>query len=255
MSSSIWTQCGARANLRRLEGRAWRVVEGQHVVATRKLVDTLDEQAILERLIETSKPPVRQAPGDARRLHYLLATPFRSPPLRHGSRFGTRAEPSLWYGSTRPRPAFAETAYYRLLFLDGTTARLEPLGAELSLFRVPLRTSRGVDLTRDPFTRFEKRIASPTDYAATQRLGSEMRRDGVEAFRFPSARDVRGGANVALFTPKAFAAANPDEPEAWHMVASRDRVEFTKRDFFKPRAWVFPRADFEVDGRLPAPAL
>ena len=64
-----------------------------------------------------------------------------------------------------------------------------------------------------------------------------------------------GGANVALFTPTAFAAANPDEPEAWHMVASRERVEFTKRDFFKPRAWVFPRSDFEVDGRLPAPAL
>lgn len=255
MPSSIWTQCGARANLRRLGGRAWRVVEGQHVVATRKLVDSLDEQAILERLIESSKPPFRAVARAPRRLHYLLATPFRYPPLEHGSRFGTRAEPSLWYGSTRPRPAFAETAYYRLLFLDGTTARLEPFGAELSLFRVPLRTSRGVDLTREPFAPFKKAIASPTDYVVTQQLGREMREDGVEAFRYPSARDARGGTNVALFTPAAFAAPNPDEPEAWHMVASKERVEFTKRDFFKPRAWVFPRSDFEVGGRLPAPAL
>jgi hypothetical protein len=255
MSSSIWTRCGARANLRRLGGRAWRVVEGQHVVATRKLVDSLDEQAILERLIESSKPPLRPEARKAPPLHYLLATPFRYPPLRHGSRFGTRAEPSLWYGSTRPRSAFAETAYYRLLFLDGTTATLEPLSAELSLFRVPLRTSRGVDLTREPFTRFRERIASPTDYEATQQLGREMRDDGVEAFRYPSARDVRGGTNVALFTRAAFAAPRPDEPEAWHMVTSRERVELTKRDFFKPRALVFPRSDFEVDGRLPAPAV
>jgi len=255
MSSSIWTRCGARANVRRLGGRAWRVVEGQHVVSTRKLVDSLEEQTVLERLIEGSKPALREAGNRPRRLHYLLATPFRYPPLRHGSRFGTRAEPSLWYGSTRPRPAFAETAYYRLLFLDGTTATLEPFAAELSLFRVPLRTSRGVDLVREPFDRFKDRIASPTDYAAAQRLGREMREDGVEAFRYPSARDVEGGTHVALFTPAAFAATRPEEPEAWHLVASRERVEVTKRDFFKPRAWVFPRSDFAVDGRLPAPAL
>jgi hypothetical protein len=230
------------------------VVEGQHVVATRKLVDSLDEQAILERLIESSKPTPTPG-GEARRLHYLLATPFRYPPLKHGSRFGTRAEPSLWYGATRPRPAFAETAYYRLLFLDGTEASISPLSAELSLFRVPVRTSRGVDLTREPFTRLREQIASPTDYAATQRLGREMRQDGVEVFRYPSARDVKGGTNVGLFTPAAFAAPNPDDPEAWHMVATEDRVEFTKRDFFKPRAWIFPRSDFEIDGRLPAPAL
>jgi hypothetical protein len=218
-------------------------------------VDSLDEQAILERLIESSKPPPRPSADEARRLHYLLATPFRYPPLKHGSRFGTRAEPSLWYGSTRPRPAFAETAYYRLVFLDGSTAELEPLGAELSLFRATVRTSRGVDLTREPFTRYREQIASPTDYAATQRLGHEMREDGVEVFRYPSARDVRGGINVALFTPSAFTSPNPEEPEAWHMVATKERVEFTKRDFFKPKAWVFPRSDFEVDSRLPTPAL
>jgi hypothetical protein len=255
MSSSIWTRCGARANVRRLGGRAWRVVEGQHVVSTRKLVDSLDEQTVLEGLIEGSKPPPRPPAARHRRLHYLLLTPFRYPPLRHGSRFGTRAEPSLWYGATRPRPAFAETAYYRLLFLEGTAATLEPLVAELSLFRVPLRTGRGIDLVREPFARFKSRIASPTDYDACQRLGREMREAGVEAFRYPSARDAEGGTNVALFTPSAFAATQPDEVEAWHLVASRERIEVAKRDFFKPRAWVFPRSDFEIDGRLPAPAL
>ena len=253
MSSSIWTRCGARANLRRLGGRAWRVVEAQHVVSTRKLVDSLEEQELLELLLEASKPPLPDEPEFAR-LHYLLATPFRYPPLRHGSRFGTRTERSLWYGSALPRTAFAEAAYYRLLFVEGTTADLGVVTVEQSLFHVPLRTSNGVDLTRPPFDRQRKTIASPSSYRATQTLGRAMREDGVHALRYPSARDVKAGANLALFTPRAFAAAKPSVPEPWHCVATQERVEFTKKDVFEKKAFTYPRQDFVVDGRLPAPA-
>ncbi|MCP3981549.1 MAG: RES family NAD+ phosphorylase [bacterium] len=229
------------------------MVEGQHVVATRKLVDSAEDHEILERLIEGSKPPL-PSDIDGNGLHYLLTTPFRYPPLSHGSRFATRHEPSLWYGSARPRTAFAETAYYRLLFLEGTAAEIEPVSVELSLFRVSLRTSRGVDLTRAPFDALRHVIASPIDYGPPQRLGREMRADGVAAFRFPSARDREGGINLAVVTPDVFAVARPDVPQAWHCVATRERVELTKRDFFDKRTLVFPRVDFEVGGRLPAPA-
>ena len=253
MSSSIWTRCGARANLRRLGGKARRVVEGQHVVSTRKLVDSIEEHEILEELIDRSKPPLPDDP-EFRGLHYLLATPFRYPPLRHGSRFATRTERSLWYGSRQPRTAFAETAYYRLLFLEGTTADLGPVAVELSLFHVEFRTSRGVNLTRPPFDRYRGVIASPDSYHETQALGRAMRSDGVEAFRYRSARDVHGGENVALFGPAPFVAKLPSVPEIWHCVASKPRVEFSKKDIFDKRTLVFPRADFEVNGRLPAPA-
>lgn len=57
------------------------MVESQEQVATLQLVDTLEEQALLEELLESSKPPV---PADAEPLHYLLKTPFRYPPLRWG---------------------------------------------------------------------------------------------------------------------------------------------------------------------------
>ena len=255
MSRNISTRFAEKASgiVRRLGGKAWRVVEAQHVISTRKLVDSAEEQEILERTIEDAKPPFPDTDG-FRGLHYLLTTPFRYPPLGHGSRFGTRTEPSLWYGSARPRTAFAETAYYRLLFLEGTTADIEPVTVELSLFHVAVRTSRGVDLTRPPFDSQRAVIASPVSYEATQRLGSSMRASGVEAFRYPSARDVKGGKNLALFTPRAFAAKVPAVPETWYCVATSERVELTKMDVFEQRRLVFPRGDFEVAGKLPQPA-
>ena len=85
-------------------------------------------------------------------------------------------------------------------------------------------------------------------------LGRAMREDGVHGFRYPSARDVKTGSNLALFTPRAFAAVKPSVPETWHSVATRERVEFTKKDVFEKRAFTYPRRDFEVDGQLPAPA-
>jgi len=72
------------------------MVEAQHVTSTRKLVDSDEEQQILEKEIDHVKPTL---PDDAefRGIHYLLSTPFRYPPLSHGSRFGTRHERSLWH--------------------------------------------------------------------------------------------------------------------------------------------------------------
>ena len=223
------------------------------MVSTRKLVDSMEEQALLEDLLETSKPPLPQG-EEFRGLHYLLFTPFRYPPLPHGSRFGSRAERAIWYGSAHPRTAFAETAYYRLLFLEGTTANLDPLEVELTLFQVTIRTSRGVDLTRAPFAEYCRAIASPVDYTAAQQLGREMRDDDVQAFRYPSARDRTGGANLGLFTAAAFGCKRPVKVESWHCVATRPLVEVTKKDVFERKALAFPRNDFLVEGRLPSPA-
>jgi hypothetical protein len=254
VAKGIWERCRSRTRTRRISGKAWRVVEGQHVVSTRKLVDSREEQEILEKLIDERKPPLPDAPGFAG-LHYLLSTPFRYPPLLHGSRFGTRNEPALWYGSTRVRTALAETAYYRLLFLEGTEADLGPLVLELTAFRVQYRTSRGVDLCRDPFERYRSTLAAPDDYEQAQRLGAAMRDAGVEAFRYPSARDTEEGVNVGLFSPRAFASKLPEKPQGWSAVLTREAVEFVNKDFIHRRAHRFPREQFEVDGRLPAPAI
>ncbi len=236
------------------------MVEGQHVVSTRKLVASDAEQQLLEELIDRAKPPAPTEPECAG-LHYLLTTPFRYPPLRHGSRFGRRSERGLWYGAASRSTVFAETAYYRLLFLAGTIATLPPVLVDLSAFTVPLRTNRGVDLTAEAFAAHRDEISSPSRYEASQALGTEMRAAGVEAFRYRSARDAEGGSNLALFTPAAFAARRPTAFETWLCVTGRDGVEFTRRDLARPRGrrtretLGFPRAQFLVAGELPAPAL
>jgi hypothetical protein len=246
MSSSIWTRCAGASERRPLRVDAWRVVEAQHQVSTRKLVDTAEEQALLEELIDRVKPPDPTAGA----IHYLVFTPFRYPPLRHGSRFGTRRERGIWYGSESRHTALTEVAYYRLLFLDGSSAALEPLSVELTAIRARARTQRGIDLTKPPFESHRRAIASPASYAASQALGAAMRADGVEVFRYPSARDS-GGVNVGIFAPSAFGRAAPRDLENWRCTADRSRVEFVKRDYFERATLSLAREQFLVDGALP----
>ncbi len=250
MSSSIWTRCAGDSELRPLRLSPWRVVEAQHQLSTRKLVDSADEQALLEELIDGVKPP--DLTGG--RLHYLLFTPFRYPPLPHGSRFGGRRERGIWYGSMDRRAVFAEVAYYRLLFLEGTRASLGTVETPLTAFTAAVRTARGIDLAAPPFDAHRRAIASPRSYASCQALGTAMRVAGVEAFTYPSARDAEGGINVGVFAPSVFGSAKPKSFETWHCFASRELVEVTPSGYFKRDTFAFPRAQFLVQGILPSPA-
>jgi hypothetical protein len=252
MSSSIWTQCAGSSRIRPLAVAPWRIVEAQHLVSTRKLVDSDAEQAVLEETLEAHKPALADG---SRPLHYLLFTPFRYPPLRYGSRFGSRWERGLWYGAEDQRAAFSEVAYYRLLFLEGTAAELRLVQTDLTAFRVPVKTKRGIDLTRAPFTGWLEDLTSKTSYAATQPLGTAMRDAGVEAFRYRSARDAADGLNIGVLAPRAFAARRPRDLQTWHASATRESVEVSRRDYFVRESFRFPRAQFLVEGNLPRPAV
>ena len=91
-----WAACLAQVKPHPISGTLLRLVESQEQVATNQLVSSLERQAVLEGLLEATKPRLRVG---TEHLHYLLATPFRYPPLKHGSRFGTRSAPSLFYGA------------------------------------------------------------------------------------------------------------------------------------------------------------
>jgi RES domain len=227
------------------------VVEDQSRSSTRVLVDSATDHRELEEMLEASKPV---APREPSGLSYLLWTPFRYPPLKHGSRFGTKLEGGLWYGSDRLETALAETAYYKLLFLEGPAKELGAIKPRLSAFQALVGTARGADLSRAPFDRFRLQISAKDVYAASQRLGAEMRADGVEACRYFSARARDEGTNLVVFTPAAFTKKTPGPPQTWACYATRESVEFRRSEVRGPRLHVFSRTDFLVQGKVPAPA-
>jgi hypothetical protein len=150
---------------------------------------------------------------------------------------------------------FAEVAYYRLVFLEGTSAELGEVETELTAFRAQVGTDRGVDLTAPPFAAREPVLASPSRYEETQALGEAMRAARVEAFRYRSARDSRGGINVAVLDASAFGRRRPRGFENWHCIASRQRVEVISRGWFGRGVHAFAREEFLVAGELPSPAV
>jgi len=253
VSPSIWTRCAGRSEIRPLRGRYGRVVEAQFRNSTRKLVDSDAEQELLEELIDRrAKLPV---PAGFEGLHYLLYTPFRHPPLRNGSRFGTRLERGILYGARELPTAFAEVAYYRLVFLDGPAEDLGDLNLELTAFWFGIAAARGVDLSAPAFAESEAQISSKTRYDASQRLGAEMRAAGVQCCLYVSARAAQRQVNVAVFD-NVFRPRQPLREEPWRCRATRAGVEFRSRTLLGPdRRHAFARAQFEVAGRLPAPAL
>ncbi len=249
MSQNIWTECGAEDNLKTLDCTAWRVVEDQYRSSTIKLVDTPQEQELLEDILEEAKPPI---PKGMQLYHYLLFTPFRYPPLRHGSRFGRQFERGIWYGAISTETALAEAAFYRFYFLEGSAADLTPLHIRFVVFPAAISTDQGVDLTASAFADFRLLLAHPCDYTATQLLGSQMRASKVTAFVYPSARDPRRGKNIGVFAPEAFESRNVSDAaqRSWSSTIKKDAVVFRRGS---DQLW-FRRDQFLVDGRLPRPS-
>lgn len=228
----------------------YRLVESQEKVATLRLVDSLDEQAQLEALLEGSKPPL--PPGTDGK-HYLLWTPFRYPPLRHGSRFGHRHEPSLFYGSLRLATCIGECAYYRFALLAGMASLpTEPIITHHTSFAATAEPQRLADLTAPPFAAFAE-LQSPCDYHTSQQLGSALRGYGVDAILYASARIRAPDAlNLGIFA-LATLTAGPEQLQSWVC-----QVEGEQARYLNPTSGeghFFQRDMFLVDGVLPTPAL
>ncbi len=234
-----------------LSGELIRMVESQEQVATNTLVDSLEEQALLEEMLEAGKPPL---PASTWNLHYLLSTPFRYPPLRHGSRFGQRHEPSLFYAALDWSAALAETAYYRFVFWSGMTA--PPIDGQLTTehtaFGARYHVRRGLRLQAAPFLDDQDSLMHPRDYRATQALGQQLREFGLDGFEYRSTRDPEQGINLALFHSGCFAAPQPVWQQHWLCETRGSQVSFYAKAH---GTRVFARTNFLVDGELPMPAV
>ena len=234
---TTWTPPELASSARRYQRALWRVVEAQHTASTMRLADTLPEQALLEAILEASKPPLPPGTG---KLHYLLATPFRYRP-RAGSRFRAPFEGGVWYGAEQLRTALAEKSYWRLRFLLDSPATPDLKPVPHTAFNVAVR-GQAVDLTVLPLSKDRALWTHRSDYGATQALATAARGAGLELIRYESVRDPGHAACVAALVPAVFGRAKPKGLETWFMAASRAHVRCV-RGAPGGETWEFAAAD------------
>ena len=248
MSSSTWTPAALSSETRPLSGTCWRLVEAQHRVSTLKLVDTVEEQAILEEQIQGTKPPI---PPGGERLHYLLSTPFRYGAFYPtGSRFRRAGlTEGVFSAADEPRTAVAEIVFYRLLFHAESPDTPWPANAaEYTAVSVAYGTAKGIDLTKGKLARDKPAWGHPTDYTACQALADSVRAAAINVIRYQSVRDPRRGFNIALLTVEAFAKPKPISQQTWHIRLSATGAQAVCE---APKAGVtFDQKTFATDRRI-----
>lgn len=216
MALPIWIRDALRSECGRVDRVFWRCVEAQHVVSTLQLVDTLEEQRLLEDILEETKPPV---PPECTGLHYLYMTPFRYGLYPHGSRFRRAGHThGVYYVSEEPATAIVETAFHLLLFYadsPGTPFPSQP--SEHTAFDVPLVSDFSIDLTAQPFAGKADLWMHPSIYEPCQQLEEIARAEGIELIRYASVRDPDHRPNAALLTCAAFAAKAPSRNQTWRL--------------------------------------
>lgn len=212
----MWTPDALASEARSWRGPAWRVVESQSKVSTMKLVDTLDEQQLLETVLERSKPPF---PAACAGMHFLLKTPFRYYPYPTGSRF-RRAEQSAgcFYASDTPETAIAEMAFYKFLFfLDADGMILPGNALEHTAYSVQVGSRLAIDLTTEPLDQDRLLWEDLTNYGPCQGLADSARDAGIGVIRYLSVRDPQKGMNVAVLDPTALVSRQPENQQTWHL--------------------------------------
>ena len=233
-------------------GSIWRIVENQEQAATRRITRSADEQSRLEQLLDNNKPPY--LPG-TQQLHWLLKTPFRYPPLRHGSRFGTAFEPGILYGSRELATAMTESAVYLWLFRAAPIelGPLERISDGRTAIRFDICHDSVSDLTTGAAARkYRRKISAPGSYTFSQELGSRLREQHTAAIWFHSAR-ATAGINCAVLEPSAIPPGTEPSQQHWQLqldssacwwgLAGHDSFEVRYRDVA------------DDSGRIPHPAL
>ena len=224
MSGAGWDEAWFAGSVAVRTMLAWRGVEAQHIVSTMRLVDTPDEQLLLEQLLEGSKPAL---PATARQQHYLLTTPFRYRPA-HASRFRPPGARGQWYGAQTLLAACAEVAYWRHRFiLDSDGLRDEVLLTEHTFFQASVQ-GMSIDLMAEPWVQASALWTHGSDYTGTHAVAAAAQAQAVQWLRYASVR-APGEPCAVVFDPDCLAeppAGLNHTMQTWYCKATRASVMF-----------------------------
>lgn len=197
-------------------GNLWRVIEGQYRASTTRIVDTDNEQSVLEEVLEAAKPPV---PEPCQHLDYQFWSPFRYGRYPRASRFRRAGPtPGVWYGSEKVLTAVAESIWGSLTFFAASPDTPMPRWpVEHTAVMADIRVSSSVDLTQGALAD-QGRWSDPDDYSDCLKLADQVRADGCQAIRYASVRDPDHRPNVAVLDCAAFAQPAPISTQKWHLM-------------------------------------
>jgi len=221
VSFTTWTPRALWSSARHWHGSVWRIVDAQYLAGSMKLVDTREEQDILDRLLQADLPMLPQV---FRQLDPLLTAAFRTHPLRRGSRFRAITDPGVFYGATEVDTACAEMGYWRWKFLQDAVDLADIPPVAYTAFESDVATL-AIDLRDRHFSRDEDHWQHRSSYTGTQALARSARAANLGAVRYASVRDPHQGECIALLTPAAFASPLPRPVrQTWWLLARRNEV-------------------------------
>jgi len=184
------------------------------------LVDTADEQDVLETLLEHSKPPL---PTMKVPKHYLLSTPFRYRPP-HPSRFRPAGTLGLWYGAEELSAACAEVAYWRHRFILDSTAFLKTELLTVHTFFQAKVEGAAIDLMSPPWNAARPDWTHGSDYSATHAVAETARERGVQWICYESVRAPGHRCAAVLDVEALEMVGNGTTQQTWHCKATRESV-------------------------------
>lgn len=226
MFPSTLTPHAVSTEARVFQGSVWRMVEAQHYTSTMKLVDDPEDHDILEQLLDASKPSI---PSILSGFHYLLATPFRYPSRRGGTRFRAQFDPGVFYAAGSLRTCCAELGYWRWRFLMAApeVKSIDPVSH--TAFATKVKAS-AIDLRQGNMAKYQTAWMHPQDYSHTQQLSRLVRQSGVQSILYASVRDGEGGWCLALLDPRGFVDKAPKTAtQTWDLTITRESI-YWRRD-------------------------
>ena len=225
MKAETWDKSWLQEHAhQRTMNNAWRGVETQYIAASLKLVNNLEEQALLEELLERSKPAL---PQGCENKHYLLSSPFRYFP-QHSSRFRPANQSGSWYGASTLEGACSEVAYWRMRFILDSSDLVKQnseIITEHTFFQANVE-GLCINLMEQPWSDLSHLWKNSSDYSATHQLAAEAIAASIQWIQYDSVRAPSCALAVALSvdamhgTPSSIEASRQE----WICKATRDHV-------------------------------